>query len=268
MQERSEAERRAIWPCLNVATWRRERSDRAMQQIQWNSIAFHSIPSIRSKGSTSVLSTRKTRPIFSHPSLSSKGLFPSPRVSFGGQLNLSGASIVTAGVSGGNMEQFASGGCCVNCAPVRTWRFVSGCGVCGFALGGSCAYSGLVRWFTGDRFSALLRVFKGWMVRVVPGMWSTTILSNFRFFLRNFRFQRVTLLDPSTLTAYWSNCFTSITKPVRSHRSGWLRVWFWIKTQSPTLRGSNRTVFSLSDSSLSFLISPRCQLSRTPSSGS
>ena len=29
MQERSEAERRAIWPCLNVATWRRERSDRA-----------------------------------------------------------------------------------------------------------------------------------------------------------------------------------------------------------------------------------------------
>ena len=33
MQERSEAERRAIWPCLNVATWRRERSDRAIQQI-------------------------------------------------------------------------------------------------------------------------------------------------------------------------------------------------------------------------------------------
>ena len=34
MQERSEAERRAIWPCLNVATWRRERSDRAIQQIR------------------------------------------------------------------------------------------------------------------------------------------------------------------------------------------------------------------------------------------
>ena len=33
MQERSDAERRAIWPCLNVATWRRERSDRAIQQI-------------------------------------------------------------------------------------------------------------------------------------------------------------------------------------------------------------------------------------------
>ena len=27
------AKRRAIWPCLNVATWRRERSDRAIQQI-------------------------------------------------------------------------------------------------------------------------------------------------------------------------------------------------------------------------------------------
>ena len=25
MQERSEAERRAIWPCLNVATWRKGR---------------------------------------------------------------------------------------------------------------------------------------------------------------------------------------------------------------------------------------------------
>ena len=34
MQERSEAERRAIWRCLNVATWRRERSDRAIQQIR------------------------------------------------------------------------------------------------------------------------------------------------------------------------------------------------------------------------------------------
>ena len=30
---RSEAERRAIWPCLNVATWRRERSDLVIQQI-------------------------------------------------------------------------------------------------------------------------------------------------------------------------------------------------------------------------------------------
>ena len=27
------AERRAIWPCLNVATWRRERRDRAISQI-------------------------------------------------------------------------------------------------------------------------------------------------------------------------------------------------------------------------------------------
>ena len=43
-------------------------------------------------------------------SLSSKGLFSSPGDSFGGQLNLSGALIVSAGVSGGNMGQFASGG--------------------------------------------------------------------------------------------------------------------------------------------------------------
>ena len=28
----AKAERPAIWPCLNVATWRRERSDRAIQQ--------------------------------------------------------------------------------------------------------------------------------------------------------------------------------------------------------------------------------------------
>ena len=27
MQERREAERLGIWPCLNVATWRKERSD-------------------------------------------------------------------------------------------------------------------------------------------------------------------------------------------------------------------------------------------------
>ena len=31
--KRSEAERRAIWPCFNVATWRKERSDRAIQHI-------------------------------------------------------------------------------------------------------------------------------------------------------------------------------------------------------------------------------------------
>ena len=67
MEDRSEAERRAIWPCLNVATWRRERSDRAIKQIRKISTAFHSIPAIRSKGSTSVLSTRKIRPIYSDP---------------------------------------------------------------------------------------------------------------------------------------------------------------------------------------------------------
>ena len=84
--------------------------------------------------------------------------------------------------------------------------------------------------------------FRGWMMWVVPGMWSTTILSSFR---GNFRFRRVTLPDLSTLTAYWSNCFTSITKPVRSHRSGWLPVWFWIKTWWPTLRGCNCIVCSV-----------------------
>ena len=31
--KRSEAKRRVTWPCLNVATWRRERSDQAIQQI-------------------------------------------------------------------------------------------------------------------------------------------------------------------------------------------------------------------------------------------
>ena len=67
MQQRSGAERRAIWTCLNVAIWRRERSDRAIQQIQQNSTAFLSIPAIRTKGSTSALSTRKFRPIYSHP---------------------------------------------------------------------------------------------------------------------------------------------------------------------------------------------------------
>ena len=34
-----------------------------------NSTAFHLIPAIRSKGSTSVFSTRKIRPIYSHPTL-------------------------------------------------------------------------------------------------------------------------------------------------------------------------------------------------------
>lgn len=40
------------------------------------------------------------------------------------------------------------------------------------------------------------------------------------YFLRNLRFLRVTLLEPSTLTTYWSNCFTSIMQPVLSHLRG------------------------------------------------
>ena len=37
------------------------------RRLRSNSTAFHSIPAIRSKSSTSVLSTRKIRPIYSHP---------------------------------------------------------------------------------------------------------------------------------------------------------------------------------------------------------
>ena len=39
----------------------------ATKTFRSNSTAFQSIPAIRSKGSTSVLSTRKIRPIYSHP---------------------------------------------------------------------------------------------------------------------------------------------------------------------------------------------------------
>ena len=38
MQERSEAERRVIRPCLNVATWRRERSDNKHDKVRPHSI--------------------------------------------------------------------------------------------------------------------------------------------------------------------------------------------------------------------------------------
>ena len=48
-------------------------------------------------------------------SLSSKGLFSSPRDSFGGQLNLSGALIVTAGVSGGTWDSLPLGVLCKLC---------------------------------------------------------------------------------------------------------------------------------------------------------
>ena len=35
MQERSDAERCAHWPCLNASTWQRERSDLAIQQVSY-----------------------------------------------------------------------------------------------------------------------------------------------------------------------------------------------------------------------------------------
>ena len=69
MQERSEAERRAIMAmpqCCYLAKGAKRPSHTTKRQ---NSTAFHSIPVIRSKGSTSVLSTRKIRPIYSHPSM-------------------------------------------------------------------------------------------------------------------------------------------------------------------------------------------------------
>ena len=148
-------------------------------------------------------------------SLSSKGLFSSPRDSFGGQLNLSGALIVTAGVSGGVWDSLPLGVLCKLCTGqnltlcfrLRCLRLCFRWILCLFWVGSLIhrrQILGVVESF--QRLDGVGR----------PGM-STTILSNFR---RNFRFRRVTLPDPSTLTAYWSNCFTSITKPVRSHCSG------------------------------------------------
>ena len=47
------------------------------RMLRSSSTAFHSIPAIRSNGSTSVLSTRKIRPIYSHPVGSSLFFFAS-----------------------------------------------------------------------------------------------------------------------------------------------------------------------------------------------
>ena len=53
------ASRTNVFSCLeDVSTTKTFRS---------TSTVFHSIPAIRSNGSTSVLSTRKIRPIYSHP---------------------------------------------------------------------------------------------------------------------------------------------------------------------------------------------------------
>ena len=53
------ASRTNVSSCLEVVS--------STKTFRSNSTTFHSIPSIRSKGSTSVLSTRKVRPIYSHP---------------------------------------------------------------------------------------------------------------------------------------------------------------------------------------------------------
>lgn len=64
-------------------------------------------------------------------------------------------------------------------------------------------------------------------------------------FLRNFLFLRVLRPDPSVFTTYWSNCFTSVMRPVLSHFVGNWPVWFCIRTWSPTTRGGSRRVCSV-----------------------
>ena len=79
MQERSEAERRAIWPCLNVATWQRERSDRAVQRIKYDKIRPHSIPSLQFD--------RKVRPLSFRPENSTYLQPPPSRIENGSVAN-------------------------------------------------------------------------------------------------------------------------------------------------------------------------------------
>ena len=54
----------------------------------------------------------------------------------------------------------------------------------------------------------------------------------------------VILPEPSTRTAYWSNCRTSMMLPVLSHLVGCGPVWFWIRTWLPTFSGGSRLVCS------------------------
>ena len=68
MQEQCEAERRAIWPCLNVAT--SEGSEATEPYNKYNKIRPHSIRSLQFDQKvrpTSILSTKKIRPNYSHP---------------------------------------------------------------------------------------------------------------------------------------------------------------------------------------------------------
>ena len=65
----------------------------------------------------------------------------------------------------------------------------------------------------------------------VRGSWmGTGGLHTGVYFRRNLRLRNVTLPDPSTLMTYWSNCLTSMTRPVLSHFLGWGPVWFCRRT--------------------------------------
>ena len=61
---------------------------------------------------------------------------------------------------------------------------------------------------------------------------------------RNRLFRRVTRPEASLRTTYWSNWRTSSMMPVLSHWVGWGPVWFWIRTESPTVSGGRCRVCS------------------------
>ena len=62
--------------------------------------------------------------------------------------------------------------------------------------------------------------------------------------LKYFLFLLVSLLEPSTITWYWSYPSHFTTVPLLSQRRGWFPFWFWIMTKSPTLRGGSALVCS------------------------
>ena len=62
--------------------------------------------------------------------------------------------------------------------------------------------------------SSVMYLKSSWIVHQGCGAWTGT------FLLRNLRLQRVTLLDPSKCTTYWSRRQTSMMTPVLSHFLG------------------------------------------------
>ena len=72
---------------------------------------------------------------------------------------------------------------------------------------------------------------KGGVGKGVRGSWMWTGGMHTGTYLRRIlRLRNVTLPDPSTLMTYWSNCLTSVTRPVLSHFFGWGPVWFCRRT--------------------------------------